>query len=200
VSVESSRPKHQQLTLARSERIHVMVERSQEVQQVVPFLDLLIDGVSLRTMVQKAGCGDDFATMLCPRWVPSSVDSTVQTLLRGNSATGEPVDMLVCPVCADRDCGAVLADVTVTEQEVAWSNWRWTNYEPASGESLDLPTMRFERGAYQQLLESAAASVAALPYDEPAARPRSFRPWRWGWRLPRRDAQLLLPSARRWRW
>jgi len=187
VSAESSRPRYRQLTLARSERINVEVAGSKEVQHVVPFLDLLIDDVSLRTVIQNAGYGVDFVTMLCPRWLPSSVDATVQQLLRGNDGTGEPVDMLVCPVCADRDCGAVLADVTVTEHEVSWSNWRWTNYDPVGGEDLDLPIMRFQRDAYEQLLESAAASVAALAYDEPAASPRFLWPWQWGWRLPRRE-------------
>lgn len=44
--------------------------------------------------------------------------------------------------------------------------------------------MRFLRGPYEQLLASATALVAALPYDE-VPLPRTFWPWQWGWRLPR---------------
>lgn len=180
MSAESHAPTHRQLSLVRSDRVNVSVARSKEVQQPVPFLEPVIDGVPLRALVRAAGYGDDFVTMLCPLWQASSIQSTVQRLLHGNHVGGEPVDMLVCPVCADRDCGAVLADVTVADDEVVWSNWRWTDYDPAGGMNLPLPTMRFLRGPYERLLASATASVAALPYDEVPS-PRTFWPWQWGW-------------------
>ena len=181
---EPNAPTHRQLSLVRSDRVNVSVVGSKEVHQPVPFLEPVIDGVSLRTVIREAGYGDDFVTMLCPLWPASSVETTVQQLLHGNGGSSEPVDMLVCPVCADRDCGAVLADVTVTHDEIVWSNWRWTDYDPAGGKRLPLSSMRFLRGPYEQLLASATASMAALPYDQ-VTLPRTFWPWQWGWRLPR---------------
>lgn len=59
---------------------------------------------------------------------------------------------------------------------------RWTDYDPACGQDLPLPAMRFLRAPHEQLLTS--ASVAALPYEE-VPLPRTLRPWQWGWRLPR---------------
>lgn len=187
MSTDSDIPTHQQLALVPHEEAHANQVGSRQVQTVVPFLDFVVDGLSLRTMAKNAGYGVDFVTPLCRRWVPSHVEAAVERLLRGNSASGEPVDMLVCSVCGDRDCGALLADVTVSNEQVGWSNWRWTNFDPAGGEDVDLPTMRFQRSAYEQLLATAVASVAALPYDETADRPRMLWPWQRGRRLPRRE-------------
>ncbi len=66
--------------------------------------------------------------------------------------------MLVCVVCGDRDCGAVLADVSVGEELVTWSNWRWTDYETPGETITQLPVFRFERREYQDLLATAPAT------------------------------------------
>lgn len=94
------------------------------------------DGVALRTFVKQAGYGADFVTVLCPLWPPGPVQGTVRQLLEGSRDSGEQVDMLVCPGCGDRDFGAVLADVMVTAEEVVWSGWRWTDYNPHGGREL----------------------------------------------------------------
>lgn len=188
VSTKSDLPTYQRLTLVPCEESYASQVGSRQVQKVVPFLDFVVNGVSLRMMAENAGYDLGSVTSLCRRWVPSHVEMAVDQLLRGNSASTEPVDMLVCSVCGDRNCGAVLADVTVSKEQVVWSNWRWTNYDPTGGEGLDLPTMRFQRSAYEQLLTTAAASVAALPYDETADRLRMRLPCHWGGRLQRGKA------------
>jgi hypothetical protein len=187
VAPESERRTYRELTLVPREESYASQEGSSQVQQPVPFLDFVVDGVSLRTMAEDAGYGVNFVTPLCRRWVRCQVAAAVDQLLTGNGASGEPVEMLVCRVCGDRGCGAVLADVTVEDEQVVWSNWRWTDYHPAGGEDIDLPTMRFERGAYEQVVSAAAVLVAALPYDERADPRRLLWPWQWGWRLPRSD-------------
>lgn len=143
VPSESGRPQYQRLTLSPSSHDFVSAVGAREVQQAVPFLDFMIDGVSLRALARDAGYGDDFATLLSPCWPRRSVDAAVHQLLSGTGA--ESVDMLVCSVCADRDCGAVLAHVTVLEQEVVWSHWQWVDYDPAGDRDLALPAMRFQR-------------------------------------------------------
>ena len=175
-----------QLSLPPDGRTHGAVVGSKNVDQVVPFLDLVVDGVPLRKLVQEAGFGEDYVTMLSPRWHRPAVETAIQFLLRGNGETGEPVDMLVCPVCADRDCGAVLADVALTADAASWSNWRWTNWEPDGERPLVLPVMQFQRAAYEQVLAGALSSLAALPYEDVFPPRKSVPPWRWGWRLPRR--------------
>lgn len=187
MELESERRTYQQLTLVPREESYASQEGSSQVPQQVPFLDFVVDGLSLRTMAKHAGYGGDFVTPLCRRWAASRVAAAVDQLLRGNCASGESVEMLVCSVCGDRGCGAVLADVTVETEQVVWSGWRWADSDSAKSELIDMPTMRFERGAYAQSVSGAAALVAALPYDETTDRRRMLWPWQWGWRLPRRD-------------
>lgn len=154
---ESGHEPYQQLSLVPSEEFFWSQEGlGRTVQQSVPFLDFVVDGVSLRTMAEHAG------------------------------TSGEPVEMLACKVCGDRDCGAVLAVVTVGAEDVVWSDWRWMDFHPGDAERIDIPTVRFERVAYEQLVSGAAALVAALPYERAAGQRRRFWPWQWGWRLPRR--------------
>lgn len=185
VELEAEHRTYQQLTLVPREESYASQEGSSQVQQPVPFLDFVVDGVSLRTMAEHAGYGGGFVTPFCRRWVASQVAAAVDQLLKGNGGSGESVEMLVCSVCGDRGCGAVVADVTVETEQVVWSDWRWTDHDPVQGEHIDLPTMRFERGSYERLVSGAAAFVAALPYVETADRRRVLWPWRWGWRLPR---------------
>src|SRR3954466_14242369 len=117
------------LSLMSSEVTRTSQIGSKQVRTTVPFLDFVVDGTSLRAMAQTAGYGSDFVTSLCRAWVPTHVAKAVDLLVGAKSDGGAGVDMLVCTVCGDRDCGAVLGDVTVTDDVVTWSNWRWTNYE-----------------------------------------------------------------------
>lgn len=173
------------LSLVPREASRVSVVGSREVRTTVPFLDFVIDDVPLRTMAQGAGHGSDYVTPLCRAWVTSEVAKAVDLLRRGTSDQRERADMLVCVVCGDRDCGAVLTDVSVGEELVTWSNWRWTDYETPGETITQLPVFRFERREYQDLLATAPATLSGLPYDESADRPRLLWPWQWGWRLPR---------------
>lgn len=187
MELESGQEPYQQLTLVPREASFASVEGLwRSVQQSVPFLDFVVDGVSLRTMAAHAGYGTDFVTPLCRCWSASHVATAVDQLLGGDEASGELVEMLVCKVCGDRDCGAILAEVTVGAEDVIWSDWRWTDFHPGDAERIDMPTVRFERVAYEQLVSGAAALVAALPYEQTAGRRRRFWPWQWGWRLPPR--------------
>ena len=184
---ESPPPSFRQLSLPPSSHTHGAVVGSRRVDQGVPFLDLVVDGVPLRKMVQEVGFGDDFATLLSPRWYRAAVQTAIGRFLNGHGEPGEHVDMLVCSVCADRDCGAVLADVTLTDEAVSWSNWRWANWDSEAERRLALPTMRFQRSAYEEVLAGALAALAALPYEDVfPPRKAVSPPWRWGWRLPRR--------------
>jgi hypothetical protein len=152
----------------------------------VPFLDFVVDGVSLRDLTREAGVGQDLVTPLARAWVPSAVSSAIYLLARG-TGHGELADVLICRVCGDRDCGALLAEITVTDAVVTWANWRWTDHETEPEPIGDvLPVFQFDVTVYGELLRSASSALAAMPY-EPPVRGRVTVPWKWGWRLPRRS-------------
>lgn len=186
MELEAEHRTYHQLALISREASFLRQEGAFQVHQPVPFLDLVVDGLSLRAMAERAGCGVDFVTPLSRRWAASHVSQAVDRLLNSNAVAGEPVEMLVCSVCGDRGCGAVMADITVGVEQVVWSNWRMTGDDAGEGRHIDVPTMRFERHAYERLVSGAPALVAALPFDEAADRRRLLWPWQWGWRLPRR--------------
>jgi hypothetical protein len=169
-----------QLALVPRETSFLSQEGWRRVHQPVPFLDFVVDGVSLRTMAEHAGHRTDLVTHLCGRWAPSQVAATVDKLLRGD----ESVEMLVCPVCGDPGCGAVLADVSLQADRVVWSHWRWMDHQNEV-EHIAMPPMHFERDSYERLISRASQQVAASPSSSPGQRSRPSWPWRWGWRLPR---------------
>lgn len=152
----------------------------------VPFLDFVVDGVSLRTLAEEAGVGRDFVTPLCRAWVPSAVVRALD-VFTGGTVEGELADALICRVCGDRDCGALLVQVSVSKDAVEWTNWQWTDYETKSELVAALPTFTFDRVAYEQLLRSSTDTLSAMPYEPPAEQQRTTMPWKWGWRLPRRS-------------
>lgn len=172
-----------QLSLVPSETQYRQLDGNREIRVVVPFLDYIVDGRPLRAMLREAGYHDDLVTVLCRPW-PQAAAETVEQLMGGATGQALGVDMLVCKLCGDRDCGALVADVTAKADRVTWTNWHFTN--PGGAEPVAaLRDLAFERERYVALLQTAAATVAELPYDEDANRPRRFLwPWQWGWRLP----------------
>lgn len=172
-----------QLSLVVSEASYQYIDGNREMRIAVPFLDYLVNGTSLRAMLREAGYGEGLVTGLCRPW-PGSTEKTVKELLGGAAGRALAVDMLVCKVCGDRDCGALLADVIVDDERVTWTNWRFTASN-GSNPTAELPQLTFERGPYETVLRAAPAAVAELPYGEKVNRARRVLwPWQWGWRLP----------------
>lgn len=179
------RGRSSELKLAPAEVSYLLEDGNQEMTVRVPFLDYLVDDISLREMLGERG--EDLVTGLCRAWQPEATTSTVEALTGGGGGELAAVEMLVCRVCGDPDGGALLADVEVAVNRVVWRNWKWTDYagaEPVPG----LPALTFERQAYMTVVGHAAAGVAALPYDEKSNKPRRFLwPWQWGWRMPKSE-------------
>ena len=178
------RPDVNELSLEPSETTYRNLDGNRLMTRSVPFLDYVVDGTPLRVMLRDAGYDNDSVTGLCRSW-PGSAEQTAAALLRGGSDREAGIDILVCAVCGDRDCGALVADVFLGTETVTWAAWRFADssgMEPIQA----LPRFTFDRIRYEELLRTAPAAAAALPYDEQANRPRRFLwPWQWGWRLPR---------------
>lgn len=152
----------------------------------VRFLDLVVDGVPLRTLVPMTG---NMLTELKRSSSPSVTDA-VEVLLARRQHAELPVGrvpLLVCEICGDLGCGALTARLEVDQDSVRWSTWQWED-----GRSPPMPVagapggLLFERGAYEGLLLTAADRVAALPLEESTERrQRPVRGWRRGGRQPR---------------
>jgi hypothetical protein len=155
------------------------------------FLDLVVDGRSIREMVDE-GLGQ--VTELCRPWL-HAVPWSVQRLL-GRLGTDllpeNRVALLVCGVCGDLGCGAVTARLTLSKDQVSWSEFLWDGGE---GDATSIDVARegdgrivFNRADYEAILTSAYERVAAMPYDELEHQGRRFLwPWQWGWRMPKTD-------------
>jgi hypothetical protein len=73
---------------------------------------------------------------------------------------GDRVALLVCPLCGDLGCGAVLCRITVTDAVVTWSGFVYgTNYEPSEDRTFDL-ILRFDRPAYEEAFARAARAAS----------------------------------------
>ena len=151
------------------------------------FLDLVVDGQSLRTTT--ATPGPELVTELNRPWlhvVPEAVDRLLGRRPSEDLDTGR-VPLLLCHVDGDLVCGALTAALRVGDTEVTWSDFRWEDLinPPRPVEQLDQP-ITFDRGQYESAFADAHDRVAGFPYDELAHHGRRFLwPWQWGWRLPR---------------
>jgi hypothetical protein len=170
------------LTLAPAEVSYQEFGRGERTWVTVEFLDYLVDGRSLRTMLLAAGYGEDVITPLCPGW-GRPTEPVIAELLGGQSGHCADVEMLVCKVCGDGNCGTLIADVTASDTRVVWRNWRFRfDEDPPAVE--DLPALSFERHAYEAVLRAAPAAMIGLSRNEPATPSRRVRwPWRCGRRL-----------------
>jgi hypothetical protein len=148
------------------------------------YLDFVVDGTSLRTMAHEA----DMVTQLNPGWLGFA---DIVSQLRGQVATEGlsegRVMLLVCPQCGDLGCGAITARIDLDEDYVSWADFL---YENTYSEPLPVPplpgSIRFDRAAYEAVLDSASELADLLPTDEPDASEGGWLwPWEWGWKLPR---------------
>ena len=63
------------------------------------------------------------------------------------------VALLVCPLCADLDCGAVSVHIEQSDNIVTWSDFRLTpNTDEAHEELVDLGSYRFEVDRYRSAI------------------------------------------------
>lgn len=148
------------------------------------FLDLVVDGMSLRETVPMAA---DMVTDLNRPWLPTVAQAVEVLLGRRRHADLAPgrVPLLVCAACGDLGCGALTALVNVGVDDVRWSDWKWEDWGEPRPVRGDPGELRFDRSQYESELVNAPARVAALPYDELAERGKRFLwPWEWGWRTP----------------
>ena len=114
------------------------------------FLDVVINGRSLRSVVRTAGPG--LVTELNRPWLPSVPDAVNRLLGRRPSedlAAGR-VALLVCGSCGDLGCGQLTAALGVRDAHVSWSDplWEYGSFEPRSVEHSD-ERLTFDRARYE---------------------------------------------------
>lgn len=130
------------------------------------FLDVIIDGRPLRTMIANA---EEQVSPFADTWVPSAVrDAAAALLARRPDPRLEPgrVALLVCRECGDIDCGAVTARVTASDEHVTWTDFRWDGASETEPEDLlrELdPGFTFDRDAYERTIREA---LRALGLDD----------------------------------
>jgi hypothetical protein len=147
------------------------------------FLDFVVDGRSLRDLA----VGDETVTPLSRPWLEDVGDEVDRLMGRRPTDGLEPGRsmLLVCRVDGHRDCGALTAQISVTDVQVTWSDWRWESFRrPEPIDALTAP-LTFDRQQYEEALSLAPKRVASMPYDVLAHRGKHFLwPWQWGWRVP----------------
>ena len=151
------------------------------------FLDFVVNGLSLSMAVSEADYGN-LVTPLNRPFLPSVPTAVDHLLGRSPDPDLEPGRnlILVCGVCGGLDCGAVTAQVLLSDAQVTWCDWRLENgYEDAKPFDAFVPTMTFERRSYETQLIGSFARLDEFPYHELAHQGRGFLwPWQWGWRMP----------------
>jgi hypothetical protein len=127
----------------------------------VGFEDWTIDDVPLCSLV----AGQEM-TRLCAEanWPKGAVESLRRLLGEepGDFEDGR-VSLLVCPLDGDLACSTFSARVTFEDDWVGWSDFGWqVNYEPF--EPMDSPPadVRFEREAYERLLNALLRKYSSL--------------------------------------
>jgi hypothetical protein len=187
-----------EFALVPAVEVHTLLDGNITRHPETHFLDFVIDGRSIREMVDG---GTGHVTELCRPWlhaVPESVDRLLGRL--GTDGLLENrVALLVCGVCGDLGCGAVTAQLNLSQDQVSWSNFQWEggvdDWEGGVGDpaAIDLAhggdgRIVFNRAGYEAMLTSAYEQIAAMPYDELEHQGRRFLwPWQWGWRMPKAD-------------
>lgn len=72
------------------------------------------------------------------------------------------VALLVCPLCGDLGCGAVMARITVANDEIRWSDFiHGVNWVPSEDTPFEY-TFVFERAAYELSLAEAAQAARGM--------------------------------------
>lgn len=150
------------------------------------YLDFVVDGRSLRDLLPGA---EDMVTALNRPWLPS-VPNAIKELLGRRPAEGLAegrTSLLVCGICGDLACSAVMVSLHVCADTVIWSEFAWENgYEPSRRIDGTPDSFAFDRQQYVAAFDGAYQRTAEFPYDELAHHGRkSLWPWQWGWRLPK---------------
>ena len=116
-------------------------------------MSLLIDGKDLRELVGEAGPGSFVGLPAEVALLPST-----HLLGRPNDAftiEGRPA-LLVCPICADLECGAVTARVERRTASVRWTDFESARFDVESGTwhltGIAAGPFSFENRAYESAL------------------------------------------------
>lgn len=188
---DTDRVRESELALVPAVEVHTLLDGNITRHPETHFLDFVVDGRSIREMVDG---GPGHVTELCRPWlhaVPESVDRLLGRL--GTDGLPENrVALLVCGVCGDLGCGAVTARLNLSQDQVSWSEFLW---EGGVGDPTSIDVAHegdgrivFNRAGYEAMLTSAYERIAAMPYDELEHQGRRFLwPWQWGWRMPKTD-------------
>ena len=121
------------------------------------FLDFVIDGESMLPAHTKRGFGD----LVGPLWTSEPGRSLwPEKVLRllgeaPGDAPGNRISVFVCGECGDLGCGAITVRLTVTDDQVIWSDWAYqNNYDEEIQEAGldDLQPLVFDRRQYQAVL------------------------------------------------
>ena len=77
-------------------------------------------------------------------------------------------ELFVCPECGDLGCGAVVAEIDVSDETVTWRAFRFVQDGDAPDDQwpIDVPgePFVFDRTAYEQVLADAESELA--PRDD----------------------------------
>ena len=188
---DTDRVSESELAFVPAVEVYTLLDGNITRRPQTHFLDFVVDGRSLREMVDG---GPGHVTALCRPWL-HVVPESVNRLLGCFGTDGLPenrVALLVCGMCGDLGCGAVTARLDVSQDQVSWCEFLWEGGE-GGPTSIDVAAegdgrIVFERAGYEAMLTSAYDRTAAMPYDELKHRRRRFLwPWQWGWRMSKTD-------------
>jgi len=187
-----------ELGLVPAVEVHTLLDGNIPRHPETHFLDFVVDGRSLREMVDG---GTGHVTKLCRPWL-HAVPEPVDRLLGRLGTDGLPenrVALLVCGMCGDLGCGTLTAQLNLSQDQVSWSNflregevgdWEGGLGDPASIDLAHAGDGRivFNRAGYEAMLTSAHERIAAMAYDELEHQGRRLLwLWQWGRRMPKTD-------------
>ena len=122
-----------------------------------PFLDFVIDGVSLYEAAAKDR--DLVSAIWMEPPVPEERMRAIRRLLAtepGDASDGR-VSLYVCPECGDLGCGAITIRIEGTSEEILWRDFGYENSYEAHVERGPLASLgpyRFDRVEYTARLEA----------------------------------------------
>jgi hypothetical protein len=115
-------------------------------------------------------------------WTPDAVSHTINELVGGaNGQDHTEVEIAVCAVCGDRDCGSVLArrHHRRADRDLEQLATRGCGLDEGSTWTAGIDVRENRLHQRHHVSFSGRRTVA---YDEQAnSPPRCFWPWQWGW-------------------
>lgn len=145
-----------------------LVEFEDPDREYRPWIAPVIDGVDLRSLVQRAIAKTPADDRPLFGGLPLSWFSSVRghyLASRGATFESGKLALLGCS-CAIVDCDPIYARIRLDDTHVTWTDL------VRHGSILPLGPFRFERGAYELAVERAMNDAAALREREDAARTR----------------------------